>query len=70
MNITQRHYYLYNGKQYENMQDCRESIGNGVPSKAFKHMLRLGIVEKKLINLDTSSGTNNSQRNDKAQKTT
>ena len=44
--MKQTHYYLYAGERYENMKDCTEGIGNGIPSKAFKHMLRLGIVTK------------------------
>lgn len=45
------HYYLYNGNRYENMKDCLDAIGNGkLGSRRFKHMFRIGLVEKIMIN--------------------
>jgi len=41
------HYYIYNGKRYENMKECREAIGYaGVSSASFKHLVKSGIVTK------------------------
>lgn len=69
MNKTDKHYYIYAGKRYDNMKDCRESIGTGIPTRAFKHMLRLGIVQKKLNIKDANNGTlNNSHEYDEQTK--
>lgn len=67
--MKQTHYYLYSNKRYENMKDCRESIGNGVPAKAFKHMLRLGIVAKVELNPDANTSAIKSAH-DEEKKTT
>lgn len=69
MNGKQKHYYLYNGKNYENMKDCCQAIGHGISSKAFKHMIRMGIVEKIINNNDVQRNTKNSKDDKETTKT-
>ncbi len=57
----QTHYYLYNNERYENMKDCCKAIGTGIPGKSFKHFIRVGLVEKILINQDVPENTNTSE---------
>lgn len=53
----QTHYYLHNRKRYENMKECCQMIGNGIPRKSFKHLLRMGLIEKIKINNDVTTDT-------------
>ena len=43
---VENHFYIYNGKRYENMKDACESTGTGITSRFFKHCLRTGIITK------------------------
>lgn len=61
MNSKETQYYIYNGNTYTNMKDCRESIGDGISSKAFKHMLKYGIVQRITNQIDVNNDTKNSQ---------
>lgn len=61
MNNKQKHYYIYNGNRFENMKDCCQGIGKGIAPRAFKHMLRMGIVEKIIIDNDALESTNISE---------
>ena len=48
MNGKQSHYYIYQGKRYENMKECREA--NGLGRTGFRNLVKNGIIEKVIIN--------------------
>jgi hypothetical protein len=58
---------MYNNNRFENMRDCCLAIGNGIPSKAFKHFIRMGVVEKININQDVQGDTKISKNETKQQ---
>ncbi len=69
----QTHYYLFAGKRYENMKDCREAIGDGVSSKFFRHLVINGVVQKvqKDVHIDAESKSQRRETNEyKKQKKT
>ena len=69
MNEAQAHCYIYKGVRYNNMKDCIDAIGNGeMKSRAFKHMLRYGIVKKILINKDVQIDAKNLKRDETIKK--
>jgi len=48
MNGKQSHYYIYQGKRYENMKECREA--NELGRTGFRNLVKNGIIEKVIIN--------------------
>lgn len=48
METTQTHYYLYDGKRYDNMKELCDEHGFG--THAFRNRVKKHIIEKILIN--------------------
>ena len=48
MNGKQSHYYIYQGKRYENMKECREA--NKLGRTGFRNLVKNGVIEKVIIN--------------------